>query len=399
MTQIARVYDNSQNATDAVNELKNRKIDNVAVVSAPQKNGQAQASNTIDIVAAIEQAGLEAASADRYAERIKRGGSVVIVNAPFGTAAKTQKILEAHGPGETIIPDTIPRAGSNVRAVTASDPTAAPLSAALNIPVLADSTPAATLAAPKTLSSMLGIPELTTFHSRFPLLTESQAPMSSLTESQKAFASLTASQEPFSKLSSNQDGHASLIDSPTPFSSWLKLPVLLGDGDASWGSSADIKSLDDLFVHMLQDIYYAEKKITRALPDMISKATNPKLKHGLETHLAETREQVQRLEQVFRMHGREPRATTCPAIDGIIEEAKRVSGDAAAKSVLDAAIIASARAVEHYEITRYGSLIAWARQLGRDDCAALLEQTLQEEKAADRALTELAESRVDARAA
>ena len=246
---------------------------------------------------------------------------------------------------------------------------------------------------------MLGIPELTSFHSRFPLLTENQDPLSSLTENQKPFASLTANQEPFSRLSSNQDGHASLIDNPTPLSSWLKLPVLLGDGDGSFGATADIKSLDELFVHMLRDIYYAEKKILRALPDMISKATNPKLKQGFEKHLAETREQVQRLEQVFRMHGREPTATTCPAIDGIIDEAKRVSGDAAEKSVLDAALIASAQAVEHYEITRYGSLIAWARQLGRNDCAALLEQTLQEEKAANQALTEVAESQVNARAA
>lgn len=163
--------------------------------------------------------------------------------------------------------------------------------------------------------------------------------------------------------------------------------------------SADIKSLDDLFVHTLQDIYYAENKILKALPEMISKASNPQLKQGFEKHLGETRGHVQRLEQVFRMHGREPKAVTCPAIDGIIEEAQDVAGDTAGKDVRDAALIASAQAVEHYEITRYGSLIAWARQLGRQDCASVLEQNLQEEKSADEALTRVAEAQVNMRAA
>jgi len=163
--------------------------------------------------------------------------------------------------------------------------------------------------------------------------------------------------------------------------------------------SADIKTLDDLFVHTLQDIYYAENRILKALPDMISKATNPQLRQGFENHLAETHGHVQRLEQVFKMHGREVKAVTCPAIDGIITEAQDIASDAAEKGVLDAALIASAQAVEHYEITRYGSLIAWAKQLGRDDCAGVLEQNLMEEKAADAALTEVAESQVNARAA
>ena len=163
--------------------------------------------------------------------------------------------------------------------------------------------------------------------------------------------------------------------------------------------TADIKTLDDLFVHTLQDIYYAENQITKALPTMISKATDPQLKQGFETHLAETRNQIKRLEQVFQMHGQTPKAVTCPAIDGIIKEANETAGEIADKAVLDAALLAAAQAVEHYEITRYGTLIAWARQLGRDDCAAVLRQNLDEEKATDQKLTAMAESKVNARAA
>ena len=132
----------------------------------------------------------------------------------------------------------------------------------------------------------------------------------------------------------------------------------------------DIETLDDLFVHQLQDIYYAENQITKALPKMIEKATDPQLKQGFQTHLAETQNQIKRLDQVFKMHGHEPKGVDCPAIDGIIEEADEVAGDVADKEVLDAALIASAQAVEHYEITRYGTLIAWAKQLGRQDCAS-----------------------------
>ena len=161
----------------------------------------------------------------------------------------------------------------------------------------------------------------------------------------------------------------------------------------------DIKTLDDLFVHTLQDIYYAEKQITKALPTMISKATDPQLKKGFETHLAETQGHVKRLEQVFQMHGQTPKAVDCPAIDGIIKEANEVAGDIADKEVLDAGLLASAQAVEHYEITRYGTLIAWAKQLGRPDCARVLQQNLEEEKAADKKLTSIAESKVNKKAA
>ena len=163
--------------------------------------------------------------------------------------------------------------------------------------------------------------------------------------------------------------------------------------------SADIKTLDDLFVHTLQDIYYAENQITKALPTMIQKATDPQLKQGFQTHLAETQNQIKRLEQVFQMHGHSPKGVTCPAIDGIIEETEEITGDIDDKQVLDAALIAAAQAVEHYEITRYGTLIAWATELGRSDCAALLKQNLAEEKATDKKLTDMAESRVNLQAA
>jgi ferritin-like metal-binding protein YciE len=161
----------------------------------------------------------------------------------------------------------------------------------------------------------------------------------------------------------------------------------------------DIKTINDLFVHTLRDIYYAEKQIVKSLPDMIEKAHDPQLKQGLQSHLGETKTHVQRLEQVFRLHGVEAKGVDCPAIDGIIEEAEDVVGEVADEHVLDAAIIAAAQAVEHYEITRYGSLIAWAKRLGKNECAALLDQNLQEEKAADKKLTDIAESKVNLRAA
>jgi ferritin-like metal-binding protein YciE len=163
--------------------------------------------------------------------------------------------------------------------------------------------------------------------------------------------------------------------------------------------SKDIETLDDLFLHQLQDMYYAENEITKALPTMIDKATDPQLKKGFKSHLAETENHVKRLEQVFKMLGKSPKQVNCPAIDGIIEEAEEVSGEVADKSVLDAALIASAQAVEHYEITKYGTLIAWAKQLGHDDAARLLHQTLSEEDATDKKLTAMAESKVNARAA
>ncbi|MDB5564395.1 MAG: hypothetical protein JWP84_961 [Tardiphaga sp.] len=161
----------------------------------------------------------------------------------------------------------------------------------------------------------------------------------------------------------------------------------------------DIKTMDDLFVHQLQDIYYAEKQLVKALPKMADKATDPMLKQAFLTHLEETRVHVQRLEQVFEMHGAEVKAVDCPAIDGIIQEADETAGEVDDKAVLDAALINAAQAAEHYEIVRYGSLIAWARQLGRNDCAAVLQKTLDEEKTTDKKLTSLAEGRINMRAA
>jgi len=163
--------------------------------------------------------------------------------------------------------------------------------------------------------------------------------------------------------------------------------------------SKDIKSLDDLFVHTLQDIYYAEKQIEKSLPDMIEKATNTELTSGFKKHLEETKGQIQRLEEVFRMHGHEPKGVDCPAIDGILEEAEEIAGDVADKQTLDAALIAAAQAVEHYEITRYGTLIAWAKELGRPDCASVLQKNLDEEKTTDEKLTKLATARVNKKAA
>jgi len=161
----------------------------------------------------------------------------------------------------------------------------------------------------------------------------------------------------------------------------------------------DIKTMNDLFLHQLQDIYYAENQLVKALPKMAEKASDPQLKQGFLTHLDETRTHVKRLEQVFSMHGAEVKAVDCPAIDGIIEEAEEVAGEVADKAVLDAALINAAQAAEHYEITRYGSLVAWAKQLGRNDCASILQKTLEEEKETDRKLTMIAESKVNLRAA
>ncbi|WP_375429240.1 ferritin-like domain-containing protein [uncultured Sphingomonas sp.] len=160
----------------------------------------------------------------------------------------------------------------------------------------------------------------------------------------------------------------------------------------------DIATLDDLYVHQLQDVYYAENQITKALPKMIDKATNTQLKANFQTHLIETQNQIERLKRVFEMHGLSPKAVTCAAMDGIIKEANEISGEVSDKQVLDAALIAAAQAVEHYEIARYGTLVAWATQLGRENEAELLSETLDEEYATDKKLTELAERKINANA-
>jgi ferritin-like metal-binding protein YciE len=161
----------------------------------------------------------------------------------------------------------------------------------------------------------------------------------------------------------------------------------------------DIKDMDDLFVHQLKDIYYAENRIVVTLPKMIEKATSPELKQGFQTHLAETKNHVKRLDQVFNLHDVSPGSVKCPAIDGIIKEADEVAAEIDDKNVLDAALIAAAQAVEHYEMTRYGTLIAWAKELGADDCVGLLQQTLDEERAMDKKLTMLAQGEINVPAA
>ncbi len=160
----------------------------------------------------------------------------------------------------------------------------------------------------------------------------------------------------------------------------------------------DIATLQDLYIHQLEDVYYAEQQITKALPKMIAKATNPQLKQGFELHLRETEGQIERLKRVFALENMAPKGVTCPAIDGIIKEANETAGDIADKQVLDAALCAAAQAVEHYEITRYGTLIAWANQLGHTQSAALFAETLAEEKATDEKLTALAEGKLNAEA-
>ena len=160
-----------------------------------------------------------------------------------------------------------------------------------------------------------------------------------------------------------------------------------------------VKTMEDLFVETLKDIYYAEKHILKALPGMVKKAGAKQLKEALETHRKETEGQIDRLEEVFKLFDLSPRGKKCEAIEGIIAEAKEHMEDIEDPEVLDAGMIRSAQAVEHYEITRYGTLIAWAKQLGKDDAIELLQANLDEEKHADELLSEIAETNVNQKAA
>lgn len=159
---------------------------------------------------------------------------------------------------------------------------------------------------------------------------------------------------------------------------------------------AQTKTLDDMFLDMLKDVYYAEKQIVRALPKMAKATKSPELKKAFESHRDETETHVERLGEVFEAIGKAPRAKTCDAILGIIEEGKAVMEDYADSPALDAGLVASAQAVEHYEIARYGTLRAWAQQLGLKQAVALLEQTLAEEKKTDELLTKLGEKGINA---
>jgi ferritin-like metal-binding protein YciE len=158
---------------------------------------------------------------------------------------------------------------------------------------------------------------------------------------------------------------------------------------------AKAKQLDDLFHDTLKDIYFAEKKILAALPKMAKTANSEDLAAAFEKHKEETEGQVERLEQVFAILEETPRGKNCPAILGIIDEGKEIMDDYANSPALDAGLLSAAQAVEHYEISRYGTLIAWANELGLSDAVPLLSQTLKEEKATDEALTRLAETAIN----
>ncbi len=160
-----------------------------------------------------------------------------------------------------------------------------------------------------------------------------------------------------------------------------------------------MKTINDACLSMLQDIYYAERQILKALPKMTKAAESEKLKQGFMKHREETEHQVERLQQVFEHMGKRARGQTCEAINGIIEEGEEFVGDFEKGAVLDAALAANAQAVEHYEMARYGTLIAWFKACGMNEPARLLEQTLAEEKNADKLLTEIANSELNQKAA
>jgi ferritin-like metal-binding protein YciE len=163
--------------------------------------------------------------------------------------------------------------------------------------------------------------------------------------------------------------------------------------------AAKEKTLNDLFLMSLKDMYYAEKQILRALPKMAKAAESEELREAFLTHRDETQGQIERLEQVFEMLGKKASGKTCEAMQGIIAEGQEVMDDFADSEALDAGLVAAAQSVEHYEISRYGTLKTWARELGMDDAVDLLEEILEEEKKTDQLLTELAEARVNQKAA
>ncbi len=163
--------------------------------------------------------------------------------------------------------------------------------------------------------------------------------------------------------------------------------------------TAKDKKLNDLFLDTLKDIYFAEKQILKALPKMAKAAHSDKLRAAFEKHHDETEGQIERLEQVFELLDKPARGKTCEAIQGILDEGKEIMDEYKGTEALDAGLVSAAQAVEHYEIARYGTLKQWAQQLGMKDAARLLDQTLQEEKKTDEALTSLAEGVVNLAAA
>jgi ferritin-like metal-binding protein YciE len=158
------------------------------------------------------------------------------------------------------------------------------------------------------------------------------------------------------------------------------------------------KTLDNLFLDTLKDVYYAEKKILRTLPKMAKAANAKELAAAFEKHRDQTEVQVDRLERIFEILGKRPQGKTCPAIDGIIEEGQEIIDDYKSSPALDAGLLAAAQAVEHYEITRYGTLKRWAEVMGMSEAALLLDETLQEESQTDEDLSALADLKVNAKA-
>lgn len=160
-----------------------------------------------------------------------------------------------------------------------------------------------------------------------------------------------------------------------------------------------MSNLNDLFVHFLRDIYYAEKQILKNLPKMAKKAGSEKLRDAFEKHHGETEEQIENLEKIFEQLGLKARGVTCDAIEGILSEAKEIMTETDDPQARDAGMIAAAQAVEHYEITRYGTLVAWAKQLGHKEAIALFEKNLDQEYQADKSLSGLAEETLNKKAA
>jgi ferritin-like metal-binding protein YciE len=163
-------------------------------------------------------------------------------------------------------------------------------------------------------------------------------------------------------------------------------------------STASTKGLQELFLDGLKDLYYAEKKILKALPKMAKGAEVEEVSAAFQKHRDETETQVERLEQVFELLEKPARGKTCPAIDGIIEEGEEILEQYKGAPAIDAGLVAAAQSVEHYEIARYGTLIAWAEQLGKDDVVKLLKETLAEEEKTDEVLSQLGEGGVNQRA-
>jgi ferritin-like metal-binding protein YciE len=161
----------------------------------------------------------------------------------------------------------------------------------------------------------------------------------------------------------------------------------------------DAGTLHDAFIDELRDTYDAERQLTKALPKLAKAASNPQLREAFETHLQETQGQVERLEQVFASIGEKVRGKHCDGIAGIIEEGKSIMGEEFDDATMDACLIAAGQRAEHYEMAAYGTLVAWARAMGHEEAADLLQETLEEEKAADEKLTELAEGGINETAA